>query len=112
MAEAILAQRLSLQAGLTQARNSALLAGMESQPKNTKKTYRFPQADFRVSKAPLMGDYVLIYSNRPGAPPKALKAAALSARTSLSGGCRSESCHAECVPGSQRGSTSVATAKA
>jgi hypothetical protein len=33
MAEAILAQRLSLQAGLTQARNSALLAGMESQPK-------------------------------------------------------------------------------
>ena len=52
MAEAILAQRLSLQAGLTLARNSALLAGVESQPKNTKKTYRFPQADFRVGEAP------------------------------------------------------------
>ena len=52
MAEAILAQRLTLQAGLTMARNSALLAGLESQPKNTKKTYRFPQVDFRVSKAP------------------------------------------------------------
>ncbi len=42
MAEAILAQRLSLQAGLTLARNSALLAGMESQPKNTKKDVPLP----------------------------------------------------------------------
>ena len=52
MAEAILAQHLTLQAGLMMACNSALLAGLESQPKNTKKTYHFPQADFRVSKAP------------------------------------------------------------
>jgi hypothetical protein len=45
------AQRRANDAFLTASRNSAISAGIKSQPLNTSRAYRKPQADFIVSRA-------------------------------------------------------------
>jgi hypothetical protein len=43
------AERLAHEQYLTHALNTAIGAGLESQPENTRKTYRKSQRDFKVS---------------------------------------------------------------